>query len=213
MYTCLSYDVVVHETTHAVLDGLRRRFLEPGLPDQAAFHEGFADIVALLSVFSMHPVVEQALGRPTRTGGSSDGESSRDARAGACCSGRRGDRRGAHAGPRRAPRSALKPPPPDWRELPEFQEPHRRGEVLVAVVFDCSSTIWVERLQPLLPPEAEAANVATLDRARAAEEGAGRHAQLLTMMIRGLDYLPPVEFEFGDLLNAVLLADAEVVAR
>ena len=31
------------------------------------------------------------------------------------------------------------------------------------------------------------------------------------MLIRGLDYLPPVEFDFGDLLNAVVLADDEVV--
>jgi hypothetical protein len=53
--------------------------------------------------------------------------------------------------------------------------------------------------------------VATLDRVRAAEEGAKAAAQLLTMLIRGLDYLPPVEFEFDDLLDAVLLADAEVV--
>jgi hypothetical protein len=210
VYTCLSYDVVVHETTHAVLDGLRRRFLEPGLPDQAALHEGFADMVALLSVFSMRPVVEQALGPADKNGRISGRKVTLDRL-------RRGVLTGVAEqigqvlthGRGALRRSALDPPPANWANLPEFAEPHRRGEVLVAVVLDVLLDIWLKRLVALFPPGEDHAK-ATLDRARAAEEGAKAATQLLTMLIRGLDYLPPVEFELPDLLYAVLLADIAV---
>ena len=152
-YTCLSYDVVVHETAHAVLDGLRGRFLEPGLPDQAAFHEGFADIVALLSVFSMRPVVEQALGKAGKDGRIKRRQVERDAL-------RRGVLTGVAEqlgkvltqGRGALRRSAMEPPPADWADLPQFQEPHRRGEVLVAIVLDVLLDIWVKRLEPLVSP-------------------------------------------------------------
>ena len=210
-YTCLSYDVVVHETAHAVLDGLRGRFLEPGLPDQAAFHEGFADIVALLSVFSMRPVVEQALGKADKDGRIKRRQVEREALRASVLTGvaeQIGQVLSQGRGALR--RSALTAPPEDWAELPQFQEPHRRGEVLVAVVLDVLLDIWVKRLEPLLSPD-QGSKVLTLDRARAAEEGAKAAAQLLNMLIRGLDYLPPVDFEFDDLLDAVLLADMELV--
>ncbi|HEX4936516.1 MAG TPA: hypothetical protein VFV33_25220, partial [Gemmatimonadaceae bacterium] len=61
VFTCLSHDIIVHETTHALIDALRPRFMDPSTPDQAAFHEGLADVVALLSVFSQPEVVTHLL--------------------------------------------------------------------------------------------------------------------------------------------------------
>ncbi|MEO8130054.1 MAG: S8 family serine peptidase, partial [Bryobacteraceae bacterium] len=57
VYACLSYDVVAHETTHAILDGINRTLILPTNPDVLAFHEAFADIVALLSRFQMKDIV------------------------------------------------------------------------------------------------------------------------------------------------------------
>ncbi len=230
VYTCLSYDVIVHETTHAILDGLRSRFLEPSLPDQAAFHEGFADIVALLSVFSIRPVVEKALGAAGPDGRIDRAKVEKQALKENVLFGiaeQIGDVLTQGRGALR--RSALAPPPPDWALSPLYAEPHRRGEVLVAIVLDVLIDIWTTRLEALFsqpgvattgdaaagatstPRGDGAAATGTVDRSRAAEEGARAASQLLTMLIRGLDYLPPVEFEFADLLDAVLLADTEVV--
>src|SRR5277367_1381264 len=54
VFTCLSQDIIAHEVTHAVIDGIRTYFTEPTNPDVLAFHEGFADLCALFSHFSQH---------------------------------------------------------------------------------------------------------------------------------------------------------------
>ena len=59
--TALSHDIVAHETTHALLDGLRSSFLDPTNVDVPAFHEGFSDLVALFLHFTYADVVEQAI--------------------------------------------------------------------------------------------------------------------------------------------------------
>ncbi|MGO4832280.1 peptidase S8, partial [Rhizobiaceae sp. 2RAB30] len=43
VFTCLSHDIIAHETTHALLDGVHPRFNEPFNHDVLAFHEAFAD--------------------------------------------------------------------------------------------------------------------------------------------------------------------------
>ena len=203
--TCLSHDIVAHETAHAVLDGLRHRFLEPALPDQAAFHEALADIVALLSLFSLREVIEQALGPNTPSGRIYATAVAPEAlranmllvlaeQVGSALMQR-------SAGGLR--RSAELVPDTTWRDKPAFREPHRRGEILVAIVVQTLIRIWCGRLVALL-------HAGEVDRARAAEEGAKSAEHLLRMVIRALDYLPPVEFEYEDLLEAILVSDGEV---
>lgn len=66
VFTCLSHDIITHEVTHAIIDGIRTYFTEPTNPDVLAFHEGFADLVALFSHFSHE---EALLDTIQKTGG------------------------------------------------------------------------------------------------------------------------------------------------
>ncbi len=53
VFTCLSHDIIVHEMTHAILDGIHRRLLDVSNLDMLAFHEAFADIVAIFQHFTL----------------------------------------------------------------------------------------------------------------------------------------------------------------
>jgi len=212
VYTCLSHDVVVHETTHALIDALRKRYLDPSSPDQAAFHEGLADVIALLSVFSQPEVIRQLLqisGKPV--GASSNliprkDVTSRSLRKSALfgLAEQMGEEiQGVRGNPLR--HSASLPPDPKLLGTTEFQEPHRRGEILVAAVMTAFIEAWAARIAGSGVPGQRAYPVA-----RVAEEGADIADALATMWIRALDYMPPVHLEFPDALSAALTADIEV---
>jgi hypothetical protein len=207
IYTSLSHDIVAHETTHAILDGLRSRYLEPGLPDQLAFHEAFADIVALLSVFSIAVLVEHALGPIDAAGRIPEAAISVPTLRESVLTGladQMGQATDAHAGAALR-RSVALEPGTGWRKEPAFEEPHRRGEILVAAVMQAFLAIWTARLGALIGSEG------TLSRTRAAEEGSKSADHLLRMVIRAIDYCPPLEFEYEDFIEALLASDAAAV--
>ena len=52
VFLSLSHDIIVHEVTHALLDGLRPEFHVASHPDVPAFHEAFADLIAVFQRFS-----------------------------------------------------------------------------------------------------------------------------------------------------------------
>jgi hypothetical protein len=63
IFCAVSHDIIAHETTHALLDGLHPRFQEATNPDVLAFHEAFADIVALFLHFTMPESLLQHISR------------------------------------------------------------------------------------------------------------------------------------------------------
>lgn len=202
-YTCLSHDVVAHETTHALLDGLRSGYLYASLPDQAAFHEALGDVVALLSMFSLREVLGKALEALPQARGSRmkhglilRASLTHDALARSALFGL-GEGIGERGGALR--RSV------ELAAGTTAVEPHDRGEILVAAIMKAFLAIWLRRIARLgrgTTPE--------VDLEAVAEQGALAADHLLTMAIRAIDYSPCAGIEFSDYLSALLTADYEV---
>ena len=211
VFTALSHDVVVHETTHALLDALRERYMVPSNPDQAAFHEGFADVIALLSVFALPEVVGHLLAPPkgkrngARTIARKDIEPEalqQSALFGLA------DQMGKELDGLRGSalrRSAELKANPDILKDPEFSEAHRRGEVFVAAVMQAFIAAWSKRIKDTGLQNQEAYPLASV-----IEEGADIADALATLWIRALDYMPPVHVTFQDALTAALTSDTQV---
>ncbi len=185
--------------------------MEPSSPDQAAFHEGFADIVALLSVFSLPEVVDALLDLGggnnqklidqrflTRQAfGAENGLLGLAEQMGQELSAVRG---------KALRRSVTLPPGRRYMSLPEYKEAHQRGELIVAAMMNAFLDIWLARLDKVGVVQKR-----KKDRSLVRDEGARVAEHLLTMTIRALDYCPPVDLRFSDYLSALLTIDQEVV--
>ena len=59
IFTCRSFDVVAHETGHAILDGLKPNWImTSNTPQTGALHESFGDVTAILLALSQLDQVE-----------------------------------------------------------------------------------------------------------------------------------------------------------
>lgn len=204
VFTALSSDIVAHETTHALLDGLHRRFREPTNDDVLAFHEAFADIVALFQHFSLEGALRDQIARYR-------GDLSHENLLSQLAI-----QFGWETGHHGALRAAVGKPP-EKTDYQASKEPHQRGSVLVAAVFDAFLQIY--RRKALVPirlstggSEVLAPGALPTELAEAlAAVAATVAAQVLQMCIRAMDYSPPVDLTFGDFLRAVITADKDLV--
>lgn len=225
VFTCLSHDIIVHEMTHAILDGIRTYFSERTSPDVAAFHEAFADIVALFRHFSHK---EALLDTIQRTGGKlyqyhlepeaglSDGMTTIQAQKlqdnpliGLA------QQFGEARGTGRALRSALSELPDPKKMKDPSLEPHERGAILVAAIFDAYFTVYLRKTSDLFrlflagggnlqsrEISGPMANQLTLAASKTANI-------LFKICVRAIDYCPAVDITFGDYLRALITADRD----
>ncbi|HEV8383739.1 MAG TPA: S8 family serine peptidase, partial [Candidatus Acidoferrales bacterium] len=129
VFTCLSHDIVAHETSHALLDGMHRRFTQPTNPDVRAFHEAFADIVALLQHFTFPEILRHQIARTRGEIRSQENLLGQLAGQFGRASGGRGALRDA-IGRYNPETQAWEPRKPDPLEYERTTEPHARGAIL-----------------------------------------------------------------------------------
>ncbi len=213
VFTCTSHDIVAHETTHALLDGVHPRFNEPMNADVLAFHEAFADIVALFQHFSYPGVLRDQI---ARTRGNLAGENllAQLAQQFGKASGRGTSLRDALG--QKNEKNEWVPRKPDVHALDAALDPHTRGAILVAAVFGAFLSVYKSRTIDLYRIATEGTGVLKEGEIhpdlanRLASEAARVAQQVLQMCIRAIDYCPPVGITFGDYLRAIVTADYDM---
>lgn len=203
VFTCLSHDVIAHELTHAILDGLRSNFRLPSGPDVIAFHEAFADLVALFQHFSYREVVMTAIaasrGRIEKAKFLTD----------------LAHQFGHTSGKNAALRSAISTGPPKLYN-PELEQ-HELGGVLVSAIFEAFLTVYKRKTARYIRLATQGTGVLPSGelpadlQALLADRASQLASQFLSILIRAVDYCPPVDLRFGEYLRAMITADYDLV--
>jgi hypothetical protein len=221
VFTCLCHDVVGHQAAHVMLSAMRPDFLRGG--DNMALQEALADLTPLLFHFSYREVVLDAV---QRTAGVIY-RSQLDVRAGDQADGPRilaelvqdnplialstefGDALGRQGGLRNALLA------PDPKAFAEAKEPHDRGAIVVAAVFDALFSIYQRCTVDLF--RIYRAGGGRIQGNDVPEPLAGRlydqveriASRFFNMCWRAVDYCPPAYCALGDFLRACITADFE----
>jgi len=214
VFTCLSHDIVAHETTHALLDGMNRRLLSPSNPDVLAFHEGFADCVAMLQHFTFPKLVAEQIRMTRGKIAFEKNMLTQLALQFGFAIGQRTALRDATGSVKAGEWLRDKPNPLDYQTV---LKPHDRGRILVSAVFDAFLSIYARRTGDLVRLATGGSGLLGKGEIhpdlvqRLAEEASKAAQHVLTMCIRALDYCPPNDITFGEYLRAIITADCDLV--
>ena len=203
VFSCLSHDIIAHEVTHAILDGMRGHFSIPNGPDVAAFHEAIADLVAIFQRLGYRELVRAAICR------------ARGALEQALSLAELARQLGYAAGHHGALRDAIDAGTP--RRYDQDLDPHSLGAVLVAAVFEAFLVVYRRKTARylrlatggtgVLPDGELPPDLADI----LADKISELASQFQVLVIRAIDYCPPVDIRLGEFLRALITADRDLV--
>lgn len=218
---------------HAVIDGIRTFFTEATNPDVLAFHEAFADLTALFLHFSHKDALTDTI---CKTGGRlyqyeltpDTAPAMGSAQAGDAPTRLRSEDRvrnplvelaqqfGQASGMSHGLRAALDDRPDPTALHRRIKDPHYRGSILVAAVFDAFFSTYMRASSDLFRIfRAGGASIASPELptslAKLLTETATRTSdEFFQLCARALDYCPPVDITFGDFLRALITASVDL---
>jgi hypothetical protein len=188
IFTCLSHDIITHELGHAVLDGLKPYYNEVTSAATAGFHEYFGDAIALSAALSHRPIL-------VNVAGESDSVTSRNILAnigqqfGQGLAEEYGELADAYL------RTAQNNRTMD--DLRGVFEEHDYSEVMTGAFYDLLESVYTRRMR-------------TRDRSKPNERVSAlfNAAEIVRrMMLRAIDYCPPVDVNYLDYARAIDRAD------
>jgi len=195
IFTCLSRDIVAHETGHVIIDGIAPDLYDAITPQSLGIHEAIADLSALLMAFDSHTLRKFVL---KRTGGSIAKPGIFSAIA---------EEFGEELRRKGGLRSLCNQRnlnPQDTRHSVDRYESHDLSQALsgalYSVMMNIHDDLWLEY----------AAKPENIDKPKystsggALRKGAERFQRLV---FRALDYLPPGEISYADYGRAIMTVD------
>lgn len=197
IYSCLSRDIIAHETAHAIVDGIAPDLIDSATPQSLALHEALADIVAVLMAFTSNTLRLRVLEE-------TDG-SIKDLSQFTSIAEEFGHARGHRSGLRNLLNESNLNPGDRENCVSRF-EPHILSEVLSGALY----RVMIKIHDDLVAKYAKRKQYASKENPSFSASGyalAKGAERFKRMVFRALDYLPPGCISFLDFGRAMIAVD------
>jgi len=189
VFTCLSHDIVTHELGHAVLDGLKPYYNEVTSAATGGFHEYFGDAIALTAALDHRKVIVEVAGRQDQVLSTTSLIANIGQQFGQGLAAEYGSIADAYL------RTAQNNKTMD--DLVGVYEEHDYSEVMTGAYYDLLENVYTHLIEQKDSRKGNDRVAALYNAARVVRR----------MMLRAVDYCPPVDVRYFDYAQAVFRAD------